>query len=314
MGLGLIICKGLVEAHGGRIRAESGGIGQGARFTFTVPVAEDARRSESAGPRTRPAATPQEPREPARVLVVDDDPQTLRYVRDTLTAAGYAAVVTGDHAHLSRTIRTERPHLVLLDLVLPGADGIALMGGVPELADLPVVFISGYGRDETIAQALKAGAADYLVKPFSPTELTARVDAALRRVARPEPFALGGLAIHYEERRVTVAGRPDRADRDRVRASARALRSTPDASSPTIPCCARSGAGAGRATSTWCATSSRSSARSSATTRRARPGYSACAGSATACRTPATPDGPPVLERFFPSVPGPQRSPGSDIR
>ena len=86
-------------------------------------------------------------------------------MRDTLTAAGYAVVVTGDHAQLSRTIHIERPHLVLLDLVLPGADGIALMGSVPELADLPVVFISGYGRDETIAGALKAGAADYLVKP-----------------------------------------------------------------------------------------------------------------------------------------------------
>ena len=139
--------------------------------------------------------------------MVDDDPQTLRYVRDTLTAAGYAVVVTGDHRQLSHTIRIERPHLVLLDLVLPGADGIALMGSVPELADLPVVFISGYGRDETIAGALKAGAADYLVKPFSPTELTARVGAALRRVSRPEPFALGELTIHYEERRVTVAGR-----------------------------------------------------------------------------------------------------------
>ena len=207
MGLGLVICKGLVEAHGGRIRAESGGTGQGARFVFTLPVAEDARQSESAGPGPRPAATLPEPDEPARVLVVDDDPQTLRYVRSTLTAAGYAAVVTGDHAQLSHTIRVERPHLVLLDLVLPGADGIELLGSVPELADLPVVFISGYGRDETIAQALKAGAADYLVKPFSPTELTARVEAALRRVSRPEPFVLGELAIHYEERRVMVAGR-----------------------------------------------------------------------------------------------------------
>ena len=91
--------------------------------------------------------------------------------------------------------------------MLPGTDGVALMENVAELADLPVVFISGYGRDENVARALEAGAADYIVKPFSPTELAARVGAALRRVARPEPFALGELGIQYEARRVTVAGR-----------------------------------------------------------------------------------------------------------
>ena len=200
-GLGLVICKGLVEAHGGRIRAQSGGIGQGARFTFTLPVAKDVAQSGSAGPRPSP-----EPPEAARILVVDDDPHTLRIAREALAKAGYTVVVTGEHTELSQIIRTENPRLVLLDLMLPGTDGIELMASVPELADLPVVFISGYGRDETIAEALQAGAADYIVKPFSPTELAARVGAALRRVARPEPFEHGALAIHHEERRVTVAG------------------------------------------------------------------------------------------------------------
>ena len=140
--------------------------------------------------------------------MLDDDPQTLRFVREALAKAGYSPIVTGDHRELSQIIRTEKPHLILLDLVLPGADGLELLESVPELADLPVIFISAYGRDETIARALENGAADYLVKPFSATELTARIRAALRKRVEPKPFMLDDLTIHYEQRRVTVAGRP----------------------------------------------------------------------------------------------------------
>ena len=190
----------------GAIRAASGGPGQGTRVTFTLPVAgaageDDAGRAP--GRRAVPWAGP----EPAPILVVDDDPKTLRFVRDALAGSDYVPLVTGDPEELPGLIRSEKPRLVLLDLMLPGTDGIELMEAIPELADLPVIFISAYGRDETIVRALEAGAADYIVKPFSPSELVARIRAALRKRAEPEPYLLGDLAIHYEERRVTVADR-----------------------------------------------------------------------------------------------------------
>ncbi|MCY4087143.1 MAG: response regulator, partial [Actinomycetia bacterium] len=205
---GLAIRKGIVEAHGGRIRAQSDGPGRGSRFTFTVSVAEEASRHVSPAGPVRSSKTEAER---VRVLAVDDDPQLLPYIRDALTEAGYQPIATGDPEEALRLILKEKPQLALLDLMLPGTDGIELMKKIQDTAEVPVIFLSAYGQDQTIAQAIDAGADDYIVKPFSPTELAARIRAALRKRETPEPtepYTLGELTIDYTQRSVTLAGRP----------------------------------------------------------------------------------------------------------
>lgn len=210
-GLGLAISKGIIESQGGRIWAESAGEGQGATFSFTLPVAADVAPAlekstvEEARIRRRGERT--------RVLAVDDEPQVLRYLKRSLEAAGHEALLTGDPAEVPELVETEEPDVVLLDLRLPGSSGFQVLRQVRQFSTVPIIFLTASDRDEDVVRALDMGADDYMKKPFSSSELLARIKVALRRRAIDEgadvrrPFVLGDLTIDFAERRVSVKDR-----------------------------------------------------------------------------------------------------------
>ena len=209
-GLGLAICRGIVEAQGGRIWAESDGPGLGTHLIFTIPRADTASDAPASAPLRRPTVSRAQlgERRRIRILAADDDPEALRYIREVLVNAGYEPLVARDSEGALR-LMSERPRLVLLDLMLPGMDGIKLMEEIQKTHDTPVIFVTAYGLDELIARAFDSGAADYVLKPFSPTELSARIRAALRRYQTPERaenYRLGALEIDYARCEVTLDG------------------------------------------------------------------------------------------------------------
>src|SRR5258708_39799535 len=115
------------------------------------------------------------------VLVVDDEPKLARLARDYLEHAGYAVLTAGDGPSAVQAARTRRPDLVILDLGLPGLDGLEVLRTIRAAGATPVVVLTARDTELDKLLGLELGADDYVTKPFSPRELVARVRAVLRR-------------------------------------------------------------------------------------------------------------------------------------
>jgi DNA-binding response OmpR family regulator len=153
-----------------------------------------------------------DPAQRGSVLVVDDEPTIAEVVARYLQRAGYDAQIAGDGPTAVQLARTLRPDLVVLDLMLPGLDGLEVMRRIRDGARdrTAVILLTAKGEESDRVIGLRLGADDYVVKPFSPAELVARVDAVLRRMdTSPEadaPLTFDGLHIDPAGRRVRLDG------------------------------------------------------------------------------------------------------------
>jgi two-component system, OmpR family, alkaline phosphatase synthesis response regulator PhoP len=147
------------------------------------------------------------------ILVVEDEMKIARLVRDYLEHAGFDVIVTGDGEAALASARGHRPDLVVLDLGLPGRDGLDVARELRRSSNVPIVMLTARGDETDRVAGLELGADDYVVKPFSPKELVARVRAVLRRT---DAAAAGGaevlraadVEVDVPRMRVTAGGRP----------------------------------------------------------------------------------------------------------
>lgn len=152
-------------------------------------------------------------RDRVRILVVDDDENLRRLVAAYLESEGYEVKEAADGHSAMTSVEAEEPQLIVLDLMLPGITGLDVARRIRAKRTTPILMLTARGSEDDVLQGFEAGADDYLVKPFSPKVLVARVKAVLRRSgAEIEDEAggllsLGGISIDPKAREVRVEGR-----------------------------------------------------------------------------------------------------------
>ncbi|MBM3167470.1 MAG: response regulator transcription factor [Chloroflexi bacterium] len=146
-----------------------------------------------------------------RVLVVDDDTKTVDLVKLYLNRDGYRVFTARDGLEALRLARETHPDLIVLDLMLPGIDGLEICRRLRNESDVPIIMLTARTTDEDKLTGLDMGADDYVTKPFSPKELAARVRTVLRRLPGergPNEIRHGNIVVNFPKREVSFAGRP----------------------------------------------------------------------------------------------------------
>src|SRR5690348_8258423 len=147
-----------------------------------------------------------------RVLVVDDEPMLRNLLSRLLRMEGYDVLEAGDGVAALQAVETESPDLVLLDVMMPARDGIDVLGDLRKISEVPVILVSALGEEADRVLGLKMGADDYVVKPFSAAELSARIESVLRRAEMrgageaPNRLSFDGLVVELGTREVSVGG------------------------------------------------------------------------------------------------------------
>lgn len=146
-----------------------------------------------------------------RVLVVDDDTKTVELVKLYLNRDGYRVLTAYDGAEALRLAREGHPDLIILDLMLPGIDGLEVCRTLRDESDVPIIMLTAKTTDENKLTGLGLGADDYVTKPFSPRELAARVRTVLRRLPRergPDEIKYGELAVNFRKHEASLSDKP----------------------------------------------------------------------------------------------------------
>ena len=144
---------------------------------------------------------------PARVLLVDDDPVVRDVLGRYLDRAGYMVSSAADGEQALDAVRADRPHVIVLDMMLPRMTGMNVLRRLRADSDVPVIALSARSSESDRIEGLRSGADDYVVKPYSPAEVVARVDAVMRRLPTPsEPLSCGSAVIDPAAREVRIDG------------------------------------------------------------------------------------------------------------